>query len=117
MYKDLSPLYRGDSRTLHLHVVNSTTGADIDITGWKIYFTVKQYKTDSDTDAEIKKDTTTHVDPTHGKSDIVLTSEDTHNLVIGTNYYDIQVKKPDDTVKTFVSGEIDILEDITRRVE
>ena len=115
MYKNLSPIYRGDSRTINLHVVHIQTGADIDITGYKFYFTVKENTDDTDENAMIKKDITTHTLPLEGKTNVVLTSEDTDVLTPGTNFYDIQVKKPDGTIKTYVSGEIDVLEDITRR--
>jgi len=117
VYKDLSAIYRGDDRTIHLHVVNAITGDDINITGWKVYFTIKENKDDSDEDAKIRKDITTHTHPTEGKTDILLTHEDTYILTPGTNFYDIQIKKVDGTIQTFVSGEIDVLEDITRRAD
>lgn len=117
MYKDLKSIYRGDDRTIPLHIIYVATGNDVDITGWKVYFTVKENKDDADENAKIKKDIIEHTDPTHGKTEIVLTNEDTDKLNPTTNYYDVQVKKPDGKIKTYVSGEIDVLEDITRRTD
>lgn len=110
---DLKPLYRGDDRNINLAFTDSN-GA-IDITDWKIYFTVKHHDTDSDADAAIKKDTSTHSDPTNGKSEIELTNGETGMLTPGKHVYDIQIKKADGTVKTIMKGKIKILQDVTER--
>ena len=44
----------------------------LSIDGWTIYFTVKRNLTDSDDDAIIKKDITSHTDATNGKTQILL---------------------------------------------
>ena len=61
-----------------------------DITGWTIYLTVKNKKSDSDANAVITKKVTTHSDPVGGISDIQLTTEDTDR--IGNYYYSIDYK-------------------------
>lgn len=52
-------------------------GADLDITGWKIYFMVKEKITDDDVNAVISKEITSHSAPTAGESKIELSSTDT----------------------------------------
>lgn len=110
---DLKPLYRGDDRNINLTFTDNN-GA-IDITNWKIYFTVKHLDTDSDDIAAIKKDTTVHSDPTNGKSSIFLTNGETGNLIPGNYVYDIQIKKGDGTVKTIMKGKLKVLQDVTKR--
>lgn len=69
---------RGDSwsRTLYFE---DEDGVDIDITGWKIYFMVKDKIDDLDTAAKINK-TATLSSPTSGEATIELTSTDTDLL-------------------------------------
>lgn len=110
---DLKPLYRGDDYPIPLTFTKN--GVAEDITGWKIYFTAKHYDTDTDDEAVIKYDTTTHTDPTNGKSLIPLTNGETGDLMPGKLVYDIQYKKPDGIVKTVMKGKWKVLQDVTKR--
>ncbi len=62
-----------------------------DITGWTVYFTVKENMQDSDENAKIKKAITSHTDAVNGKTTINLTTEDT-DLEAKSYYYSIDVK-------------------------
>ena len=110
---DLKPLYRGDDYPIPLAFTKN--GEVIDITEWKVYFTVKYHDTDSDNEAVIKYDVTEHTDPTNGKTAIMLTNGETGELIPGKYVYDIQYKKDDGTVKTVMKGKLKVLQDVTKR--
>ena len=61
-----------------------------DITGYTIYMTVKNKKSDTDANAVITKKITVHSDPVGGISYIQLTKEDTDR--VGNYYYSIDYK-------------------------
>jgi hypothetical protein len=106
-------LIKGDDKTFTLNFKDSSDVA-IDITGYTVFFTVKVKKTDSDANAIIKKDITTHSDPTNGQTQLVLTSSDTtKNAAI--YYYDIQLKTDTDEIKTVSIGTLNIQQDVTIR--
>lgn len=107
-------IYRGDDEERLLTFRNRITKAAIDIAGWKIYFTVKKNKTDSDDDAMIKVDWTAHTAPTDGQTYLTLTNVHTD---IDPNIYicDIQIKRPAGTIKTIDVMDFEIHSDITRR--
>lgn len=108
-------IVRGDSELLEVVIEDEETGLPINITGYTIYFTVNKTKDASnDDDAVIKKDITSHVDPTHGITDIVLDGTDT-NLAPGKYHYDVQYKDTDDNVKTVIIGNIIVIQDVTKR--
>jgi len=112
----LNPIYRGDSREYTLNFTDSE-GAVIDITGWKVFFTLKRYYSYGDSKAVIKKDIETHYDPINGKTKIILLPDDTENLIRGTYYYDIQVKRAEQNILTVLSGTIEVKPDVTRRID
>jgi len=106
-------IIRGDTKVYNLHFLYAN-GTDVDITGWKLYFTIKLRVDDTDDQAILKKDITTHIDPTHGKTTIVLSSTETA-LLRGNYFYDIQMKKVDNTIQTFMLDGLEVVADITRR--
>jgi len=110
----MKPIYRGDNKTYTLSFKDSA-GNVIDITGWKVYFTMKQRITQSDDEAAVRIDVTTHDDPTNGLSSIHLANSQTDGLIPGEYFYDIQVKKSDEMVTTLVVGKIKVEADVTRR--
>ena len=112
----LNPLYRGDSRQYTLSFTNND-GSKIDITGWKIYFTLKKYAWKADANADLKKDITAHSNPLEGETKITLTTGDTKNLGIGVYIFDIQIKRADGTILTVLKGTLEIMLDITRRTD
>ena len=104
---------RGDSKTYTL-LFRDENDACVNITGWTIFFTVKQNAGQSDDDAKIKKDITIHTDPLNGQSAIELTSSDTASLQ-GGYLYDIQYKDASGKIHTIVEGIFSVAKDITRR--
>jgi len=113
---DLQPLYRGDSREYNLTFTDSNGGA-IDISGWKVYFTMKKDYKDDDTKAVIKKDITVPGGSVSGKTGFILSPTDTENIKPDNYYYDIQVKRGVESILTVVSGVINIKADVTRRTD
>ena len=103
-------IYRGDSKTWELEFKNEA-GTPIDITGWTVYFTVKERDTDTDLNAKINKTIILHSDPTNGKTNIVLIPADTINLK-GIYYYDIRIKTVAGTISTVESDSFEIIKNI-----
>lgn len=114
MSQSLSGLYRGDTLTLSLSFKDSA-GDPLDITGWKLYLTIKKNITDTDDDAVVSMEEDTHSDPTGGITSFKVPAADTHDL-LGRHYYDIQVKRPNGDISTIVNSTMIFLEDVTRRV-
>ena len=106
-------VYRADTFVRNLEFKDENSDV-IDITNWVIYFTIKSNKSDSDDNAVIKKDITSHTDAVNGETRISMTASETYDLS-GSYYYDIQYVKPDGTVKTIISDKIKFETDITRR--
>ena len=90
-----------------------TINFSVDITGDTIFFTIKEKEDDSDENAKLKKDKTSHVGPK--KTKIEATAVELNNL-LGKHYYDAQWKKADGQVITLFKGTITFGKDITRRV-
>lgn len=112
-------VYRGDDRewTLYFATASPYTLANaINITGWTVFFTVKNSPDDSDTAAVIKKDITSHTAPTEGKTSISIASADTDNKTPKEYYCDIQIKKSTGKIRTVDCGAFEIHTDITRRI-
>lgn len=88
----------------------------VDITDSKIYFTVKEKTSQTDADAKLKKDITTHTYPASGETDITLSITDTATL-LGNYIYSIKLKKSDATVYTLAEGTILFQQEIATRVD
>lgn len=111
---DLS-VYKGDDKSWTLNFKSSNIA--IDITGYVVFFTVKQNMTDGDlTDsaALIKKTISNHSDPTHGITVLSITNSDT-NIPAGDYFYDIQMKDTSNKITTVMVGKFSIVQDVTRR--
>lgn len=106
---------RGDDQVLALEFTEN--GAVKDITGWTVYFTLKKNIDDADENAVLKKDVTTHTDPTNGKTEIPLLNTETDTLE-GLYFYDIQYKDvaTPAIIKTVLSGQMTFTKDVTRRI-
>lgn len=108
-------IVRGDDEAITVTVTDKDTGDAINITGYTIMFTVRSdVDATDDTTALIKKDVTTHTTPAEGITTINLTHEDT--AVAAGNYrYDVQYKDTQNKIKTILIGDIEILQDVTKR--
>jgi len=94
-------------------IFTQSTGNYQDITGWTIYFTVKENFKDTDSLAKIRKDITSHSDASNGKTLIELSTVDTD--LTGNYYYDIRFKTADNEVGEICSGRIKFISAITNR--
>lgn len=95
-------------------------GSAIDITGYTVFFTVKEAKRvvdddTSDSAAIITKDVTSHSDPTAGVTIISLTDTQT-NVTPGEYVYDLQLNDGSDGISSTESGIFEVLADVTRRI-
>ncbi|MBA7512328.1 hypothetical protein ES705_04332 [subsurface metagenome] len=112
---NLNSIFRGDSRE-YLLTFTRDDGSAIDISEWKVYFTVKKNYRDDDIAAVIKKDISVHYDPVNGKTKISLLPMDT-DIVPGNYFYDIQVKRATNDIITVLAGKVEIKSDVTRRTD
>lgn len=110
-YQDLEVFRR---TTAVYELFFTTDGQYEDITGWTVYFTVKESQKDPDTSAIIKKDITSHLDAEHGKTEITLTPEDT-DITPRTYWYDIVVKDDEGNINVISHGRIKVVEHATDR--
>jgi hypothetical protein len=106
-------IIRGDDKFYILTFTDDDTGDPIDITGWTVKFTVKEDLDDTDANAIIKKEVTSHFDAANGKTKVQLTHDDT-DQAIRNYYYDIQVKTAADEVFTIMAGLLVVKQDITQ---
>ena len=108
---------KATTKTYKLYFTDSD-GEVVDITGWTIFFTLKENLTDTDgvtgATAKIEKDITTHTDPTGGETEIVLSATDT-NLTAGSYSYDIKVATDDGDIEIILEGNISIVDTVTTR--
>ena len=102
-------------RDYYYQLVFAEDGTPINILNWTIYFTAKKKSTDTDNNAVIKVDVTTHTDPTHGITVIHITNAD--NLIaVGKYLYDISAKTDTgDVLPPLMSGVLSINQNITER--
>lgn len=112
----LNSLYRSNARSYALTFTDED-GVAINITGWKMYFTLKKYVWKLDDDASIKKDITVHSNPGQGETVFTLLASDTENLRAGVYAFDIQMKKGDGTIITLVVGTLELKTRVTRRTD
>ena len=106
-------IFRNTSKVYELRFKRQ--GMNNDITGWTIYFTVKENMIDTDVNAKIKKDITTHPDGKHGIALIEISSSET-DLPEKAYYYDIKFKDENDNVGILFSGRLEIKKPVTLRI-
>lgn len=90
-----------------------SNGSAIDITGYTVWFTVKERESDIDANAIIQKEVTSHSDPTNGETTIDLTNSDM-DINPKTYYYDIQWKDTNDKIKTILKAKFIVKKRITQ---
>ena len=110
---DSLEIIRGDDTTISATITNQDDEA-VNLAGATVFFTVKRRKTDTDLEAVITKEVTSHTTPASGETDIELTNEDT-DIRPGIYLYDLQVKDNDDRIISINYGTLRIITDITRR--
>ena len=108
-------LIRGDDAIIQIHMTEDE--ADVDITGWTFWLTIKKDIEVADAAAEIQKKVTSHTDPTHGITEFRLLNTDTDDLS-GVYSYDVQYKDTSNPVivKTLLIGNMSFRKDVTRNI-
>ncbi len=112
----IKDFYRGDTLRYKLTFKNADTKEPIDLTGASVWFTLKENVNDPDSEAAIQVHTENHLDPTNGKTEIVVPASETNNLEIKTYFYDFQLVDAQGNVSTVMSGKVKVLPDITRSI-
>ena len=110
------PLVAGDDWD-HEFEYERPEGSVVDITNFKIWFTIKKRYEDVDDDAALQYDSDdpTEIEKTdavNGKFEVHLKSADTPNLA-GSWSYDLQVKDDSDKITTIAYGTIEFIPQIT----
>ena len=106
-------MFRGDDFSIDFNFIDEN-GELINITGWTLYFTMKDRTIKLDVDAIIKKDVTIHTNAILGQSRIILTHIETLN-VVGVYQYDVQIKTNANIVQTIMRGTMKVKDDVSRR--
>ena len=104
-------IYKKSTKTYEIQFKKD--GVAVDITGWSIYFTVKEAMEDLDADAKLAKTITTFTNATGGVALIELTIVDT-NITAGNYWYAIDYKDSDDNEDTLLTGKIKIIEPVLK---
>jgi hypothetical protein len=104
-------VYRGDDKDIVLTITDG--GTPLNITGYKVYMTVKTSTEDTDANAKIAKTVTSHTTPASGITTVSLTNTDT-DISPGSYYYDVQYKDTNNKIKTIIFGDFVVLPDVTR---
>lgn len=107
-------IVRGDDKLIQLQFTKDDL--PIDITGWTVFFTIKQTtdKIADDSSAVLKQDITSHINPTQGITQILIDHVETAKYE-SSYIYDIQTKDTFGKITTVVIGQILVELDITRR--
>lgn len=104
-------IYDNNDKVINLNL-NDANGDAIDITGYKFIFTIKKKDSDTDAQALLKKEVTSHSNPTGGITSIFLTDADT-NLSAGDYPYDIQMIADTGAITTLIRDTIRIYPRVT----
>jgi len=112
----IASFYRGDTKVFNLTFADAS-GTAIDISGLKLWVTMKSNTADLDDAAAIQKVITfpADADSVAGIGSITLSSVET-SVTPGTYYYDFQLVDESlspPSVTTITSGRVNILQDIT----
>jgi hypothetical protein len=113
---EIKPMYRGDSRILHL-------GVDTDITGGKIYIIVKHEETDPDNQALINKLWTLDAPVSGGQNNgkimgasVEILPSESATFPVGTVYVGIEYVASGGRTYTLHSGPMQVLRDLRQTV-
>ena len=107
-------LIKGTTKNYEIKFTKNGTAQDI--TGWTVFFTLKESMKDPDSSAIIRKDITIHEDASSGISVIELTSTDT-DIDPGTYYFDIKYKDNESppNIGVLFMGRLKVIESVTQR--
>ena len=107
MGDDKITVYSGNDVTLTLTFTDAN-GDPLDITGYTVFFTVKDNYTQQDDKAFVAEEVTSHTNPTGGITTISI-SRTNLNRRPGVYVYDIQTKDTGANISTVTSDDFEIL--------
>lgn len=109
---------RGDTNVYDLRVIRQN--APVNLTGVKMWFTLKDDRNDPDSEALIQVNNIDdpsqvyYTQPTAGRAQIALLPGDTVALVDNAFYYDIQILETSGAVTTIANGILHLENDVTK---
>lgn len=106
-------IIKGDTSNITVTFTDENSTA-IDLTGSTVFFTVKKALSDSDDNALIKKDITSHTDAVNGITEIILTPTDT-SINSGSYKADLQIKNATGDIMSTEVGTVTVTQDVTIR--
>lgn len=101
---------RDNDRALNITVKKA--GVVQNITGWIVYFAVKRRVNDTDENAIIFKEVTSHTDPTNGETTISIDAADTADKKVGIYYFDVKVVDSQGKKQSSGTGSFEIVQEI-----
>lgn len=96
-----------------LKITISKDGAAKNITGWTIFFSVKKRKNDTDDQAIIFKEVTSHTNPTAGETYITIDAADTKTEKVGIYPFDIKAVDDQGKKQSSETGTFEIVQEVT----
>ena len=97
-------------------IIIKENGVGVDITGYTFIMSIKEDIDDTDAEVKVRKEVTSHSDPTNGTTVIELTSTDTDQTVSSSTQkyvYDIVMVDTEDKPITLLSGNFKIKQRVT----
>lgn len=111
---NLKTMVRGDTYKIRVNVVDDL-GAPVNIENRSIYFTMKRQLPDADDVAPIQiANQLIGIDSQNGVANIVVPAALTSTLEATNYWYDIQLVKDNEEVRTILRGRILVEMDVTR---
>ena len=104
-------IQRRTDRTLTI-TVKDNDGVAINITGYTIYFTVRE--TPESTTTLINKTVTSHTTPTSGISSVTLSADTDTNIAEGSYYYQFGVRDASNNILKTVRGKFNVAQDVNQ---
>lgn len=107
-------IYKGNDKSYPIQFIDSN-GKPIDLTGCKVYFTLKNSSTDADPGV-LQITNASHTNAVEGVSTIVLTNAQTDALTATTYVYDIQLvdNSSPKKITTIQTGTFTIINRVTK---
>ena len=114
-YLDLE-LIKARSKKYNLHFTDSSNN-NVNITGCKVFFVVKRYSGDDESEALINIEVTNHVSPSEGKTTVLLNYTDTD---IDVMEYDYELMLINTTIEpvykeTILKGRLNLVDNVKKR--
>lgn len=118
---DIDDFFIGDTLEWQFDFTDDSTGLGIDITGYRIYFTMKTLAADADP-GNLQFQTTAGLHPSddipNGKMFVRIEHTLTDPLLVQSYFYDFQRVVPGspDDVRTLFDGSVNVKQDITKTI-